>query len=126
MPFQSQQQAKAMFSAAEGKSSLGIPKSVGEEFVSASAGKPTSPLPEYVTARAGMKAKAKTHRGRRSKGKGPKALHQEGKTHLQNAVKATTPAAAMPHLFKAVRAMHAAKQAAEPAQGEPGMATGGY
>lgn len=29
----SEQQRKAMFAAAEGKSSLGIPKKVGEEFV---------------------------------------------------------------------------------------------
>jgi hypothetical protein len=103
-----------MFSAAQGKSNLGIPKSVGQDFVNASAGKPTSPLPEYVQAQQGAKAK-KTHRGRRSKGKGAKALHQEGKQHMATALKASTPGAALPHLFAAVRAMHAAKQASAPA-----------
>jgi hypothetical protein len=35
MPAKSQAQAKAMFAAAEGKSTLGIPQSVGAEFTAA-------------------------------------------------------------------------------------------
>jgi len=38
MPPVSQQQRKAMFAAAEGRSSLGIPKKVGQEFVNADRG----------------------------------------------------------------------------------------
>lgn len=114
MPFESQQQAKAMYAAASGKSTLGIPKSVGQEFAKASAGQPTSPLPEYVQAQQGFKARAKTHRGRRSKGKGAKAHHAEAKTHIANAAKEAKPAAALGHLFKAVRSMHAAKAASVP------------
>lgn len=36
MPFKSEQQRKAMYAAASGKSTLGIPKKVGQEFVQAS------------------------------------------------------------------------------------------
>jgi hypothetical protein len=35
MPAKSQAQARAMFAASEGKSTLGIPKSVGREFADA-------------------------------------------------------------------------------------------
>ena len=35
MPIVSQQQRKAMYAAAAGKSTLGIPKSVGKDFVAA-------------------------------------------------------------------------------------------
>jgi len=38
MPPVSQQQRKAMFAAAAGKSTLGIPKKVGKEFVKADKG----------------------------------------------------------------------------------------
>ena len=38
MPPVSQQQRKAMYAAAEGKSTLGIPKKVGAEFVGADKG----------------------------------------------------------------------------------------
>lgn len=38
MPPVSQQQRKAMFAAAAGKSTLGIPKKVGKEFVAADKG----------------------------------------------------------------------------------------
>ncbi len=103
-----------MYAAKAGDSTLGIPKSVGQEFVKDSAGQKTSPLPEHVQAQEGMKAKArKTHRGRRSKGKGAKAHHADAKDHIENARKEPTPAAALGHLFKAVRSMHAAKQAAD-------------
>jgi hypothetical protein len=135
MPFKSQAQAGAMYSAAEGKSNLGIPTSVGQQFVADSAGQKTSPLPEYVQAQQGAKARGRTHRGRRSKGKGAKAHHAEGKQHIAAAAKAPTPTAALGHLFKAVRSMHAAKSATVPAMpsdspptsnGPAGLATGGY
>ena len=93
--------------------------------------KPTSnPFPPEQQAQMGAK---KTHRGRRSKGKGPKAHQAEAKAHIQNASKATTPGAALPHLFAAVRSMHAAKNAAatpsdstQTQSGPAGLATGGY
>lgn len=119
MPFQSKAQAGAMFSAAAGKSTLGIPKAVGQTFVGASAGKPISPLPEYVQAQQGAKRAAKTHRGRRSKGLGAKMHQAAGQTHIANAAKASTPAASLGHLFKAVRSMHAAKQASQPSAPPP-------
>lgn len=114
MPFKSQAQSAAFHAAAEGRSTLGIPQGVAKKFVADSAGQQTSPLPEYVQAQQGMKRKSRTHRGRR--GKGAKAHHQEGKTHVQNAMKATTPAASLGHLFKAIRSMHAAKQATAPTE----------
>lgn len=39
MPLQSRQQAKAMFAAAAGNSTLGIPKKVGQEFTAGYHGK---------------------------------------------------------------------------------------
>lgn len=68
-------------------------------------------LPPEVQAQRGFK---KTHRGRRSKGKGAKAHQAQGQTHIANAAKAPTPAASLGHLFKAVRSMHAATQASAP------------
>ena len=47
MPFASKQQAKAMFAAASGKSTLGIPKSVGADFVNASHGMKVGKLPKF-------------------------------------------------------------------------------
>lgn len=55
MPFASKQQAKAMFSAASGKSTLGIPKSVGTDFVNASHGMKVGKLPKFKKPR-GFKA----------------------------------------------------------------------
>lgn len=49
--------------------------------------------------------KKKTHRGRRSQGKGPKEHHEEAKTHLMNAHKAGTPMDAKQHLFKALTSL---------------------
>ncbi len=48
MPAKSQAQARAMHAAAEGKSTLGIPKRVGKEFVAETRGKKVSKLPEHV------------------------------------------------------------------------------
>jgi len=50
MPMESKQQMKAMYAAAAGKSTLGIPKKVGKEFVKAGKAKPN--LPKTVTKRA--------------------------------------------------------------------------
>ena len=46
MPSVSQAQSRAMHAAAEGHSTLGIPKSVGKEFVAADAGSKVSNLPK--------------------------------------------------------------------------------
>lgn len=46
MPIVSEQQRKAMYSAAAGHSTLGIPKSVGKEFVAA--GPASKRLPKRV------------------------------------------------------------------------------
>lgn len=70
-----------------------------------------SPFPPEMQAQLGHKKK--THRGRRSRGKGPKDHHADAKTHMANAQQAPTPGHAMGHLFKAVRSLHAAKQAAD-------------
>jgi hypothetical protein len=48
MPVVSQAQNAAMHAAAEGSSTLGIPKKVGQEFVSASHGKSVKKLPKHV------------------------------------------------------------------------------
>jgi hypothetical protein len=49
MPIQSKAQNRAMRAAAEGRSTLGIPKSVGREFVAA--GKAKAKLPERKAAK---------------------------------------------------------------------------
>lgn len=76
-----------------------------------------SPFPPEMQAQRGHKAK--THRGRRSKGKGPRQLHTEAKAHAARAQSAPTPAAALPHLFAAVRSMHAAREAQQITDAEP-------
>jgi hypothetical protein len=43
MPIESKQQQKAMYAAAAGKSTLGIPKKVGKEFIKAGKAKPNPP-----------------------------------------------------------------------------------
>jgi len=115
MPVVSKAQNAAMHAAADGDSSLGIPKDVGQEFTSTP---PASPLPDYVQAQMGHKAaNRKAHRGRRGRGKGVKPaadLHAEAKTHMAAAQAAPTPQGAMNHLFKAVRSLHAAKQSQMP------------
>jgi hypothetical protein len=47
-PFASEAQRRAMYAAAEGNSTIGIPKKVGKEYVSASKDQDTSKLPEKV------------------------------------------------------------------------------
>jgi len=48
LPIKSEQQMRAMYAAAAGKSTLGIPKKVGKEFIKAGPAK--SKLPERKTA----------------------------------------------------------------------------
>ena len=50
MPIKSEQQMKAMYAAAAGKSTIGIPKKVGKEFVKA--GPASKNLPNKVQKRA--------------------------------------------------------------------------
>ena len=50
MPVKSEQQMKAMYAAAEGKSTLGIPKKVAKEFIKAGKAKPN--LPKTVSKKA--------------------------------------------------------------------------
>ena len=50
MPIKSEAQQKAMYAAAAGKSTLGIPKKVGKEFVAA--GKAQKNLPKRVPKKA--------------------------------------------------------------------------
>jgi hypothetical protein len=50
MPIKSKDQQAAMYAAAEGKSTLGIPKKVAKEFVKAGKAKPN--LPQKVQKRA--------------------------------------------------------------------------
>lgn len=48
MPSVSRKQNAAMHAAAEGRSTLGIPKKVGKEFVAADVGRKVGKLPEYA------------------------------------------------------------------------------
>lgn len=48
MPSVSQAQNAAMHAAAEGKSTLGIPESIGKEFVAADHGRKVKKLPKHV------------------------------------------------------------------------------
>jgi hypothetical protein len=48
MPMASQAQSAAMHAAAEGRSNIGIPQSVGRKFVSASHGQRVKSLPKRV------------------------------------------------------------------------------
>jgi hypothetical protein len=50
MPIKSEAQQKAMYAAAAGKSTVGIPKKVGKEFIKA--GKAQANLPQKVIKRA--------------------------------------------------------------------------
>jgi len=50
MPYKSENQRAAMYAAAAGKSTIGIPKKVGKEFVKA--GPSSNNLPKKVTKRA--------------------------------------------------------------------------
>lgn len=52
MPVVSKAQNAAMHAAAEGKSTLGIPKKVGREFIKASHGMHVKKLPKHVRKRA--------------------------------------------------------------------------
>lgn len=58
MPMLSKAQNAAMHAAAEGESTIGIPKSVGQEFVQASHGENVKALPEHKTQKRKAVAKA--------------------------------------------------------------------
>jgi hypothetical protein len=64
MPVVSKAQAGAMHAAAEGDSTLGIPQSVGKEFVQASHGMKVGKLPQHVGGEK-RKAVAKAMMGRK-------------------------------------------------------------
>jgi hypothetical protein len=112
-PMQSKAQNAAMHAAAQGNSTLGIPKSVGTDFVNASQGEPVSALPQRAGPSSPLEAstglpsgKKGTHRGRRSRGNGGSVnAHAEAKGHLANAQNASTPQASMAHLFKALSSL---------------------
>jgi hypothetical protein len=59
MPAVSKAQNAAMRAAASGHSTLGIPKKVGKEFVSATHGKEVSKMPEHIARRKHMRAAKK-------------------------------------------------------------------
>jgi len=65
MPAVSKAQARAMFAAAAGKSTLGIPEKVGAEFVGAGHGKSMKGLPEHVKSMRLRKAARKAKGGKR-------------------------------------------------------------
>ena len=54
MPSVSRQQQKAMFAAASGKSNIGIPKSVGQDFASADLARGPKKLPAKAPKRRGL------------------------------------------------------------------------
>lgn len=121
MPSVSDRQHRAMQAAAHGQSTLGIPKSVGREFVKADQQQPKRP--------------SKTHRGRRSRGNhalkmgfsesepasvaspdGQYHVHKDGSDHMGEANKALEKARAHPtkagtlkHLFVALSKLKKAK-----------------
>lgn len=61
MPFRSQQQAKAMYAAASGHSTLGIPASVGQKFVAHAAPGGIKKLPKRIHKAAKPKPKGAGH-----------------------------------------------------------------
>ena len=54
MPSVSRQQQKAMFAAASGKSNIGIPKKVGEDFAAADIARGPKKLPMRASKRSGL------------------------------------------------------------------------
>jgi hypothetical protein len=108
MPSTSRAQQKAMFAAAAGKSTLGIPQKVGEEFSRA----------DTIGGMTGLPAK-KTHRGARS---GP------GSSHLNALIKAHASgdyAGAKTHAFNLGNAIHKHLQGqADPVAQSPGVPRG--
>lgn len=112
MPSLSSSQMRAMRAAAEGKSTLGIPKSVGQEFAKADEAQDTpSPFPEHVQAQQGFKRFSKTHRGRRSLRQSPPSTasptdhHAVAKGALAKAAAASSPQASLKHLFHALSSL---------------------
>src|SRR5690348_11690081 len=121
MPMLSKAQNAAMHAAAQGKSTLGIPKSVGQDFVSASHGESVSALPQRVAqapqaprvsssiqAQTGFAA-PKRRRGRHAKQAGaanPKT-HQQHRAALNQAYAKGDFSAAKTHALNLAKALHA-------------------
>jgi len=61
MPMRSQDQSAAMHAAAAGRSTLGIPRSVGQKFVAESHGQNVKALPKHKARRTIRSAYAKRH-----------------------------------------------------------------
>lgn len=61
MPTVSRAQQKAMHAAAEGRSTLGIPASVGKEFAAADHARGPAKLPEHVGKHSGFTGAMKAH-----------------------------------------------------------------
>lgn len=109
MPVVSQSQNAAMHAAAQGHSTLGIPASVGKDFVNASHGVNVSALPQRAPTSAlesmtGMPT-GKTHRGKRSRGKGPKNHAASAQQHAKDV---TSAMAAGDHAKAKTSALHLA------------------
>lgn len=76
----------------------------------------TSPFSPEEQAQMGQRAKSRTHRGRRSKGKGPKPNHMaDANAHIQKAHADPTPQGTTAHLFRALSSLKKAAKA-EPAE----------
>jgi hypothetical protein len=124
MPVVSQQQNAAMHAAASGNSTLGIPASVGKEFVNASHGQNVSALPQRaltspLEAMTGMPS-GKTHRGKRSRGNGPKnappglAKAQQHASDVSSAMASGNHAQAKTSALHLANALHAFQKKAAP------------
>ncbi len=96
MPPVSDAQRKAMYAASEGKSTLGIPKSVGQEFVGGASG---------VEGLTGLPKKKPIRRGRHA-GK-PKATPESAHAELTEAMGGQDHAKKKSAAFALMRALHA-------------------
>ncbi len=124
MPPVSQNQNAAMHAAAEGKSTLGIPKKVGQDFVTADHGRSIADLPSHV----GNPPHRKIRRGKRGKG-GPKGSPKDHHKNVGMALEKGDHAAARSHAFALVRSLNvptdaAPVQVAQPAEPKPAKPSG--
>lgn len=125
MPVVSQQQNAAMHAAAQGHSTLGIPASVGKDFVNASHGMHVSALPQRVQSplesMTGLPS-GKTHRGKRSRGKGPKnhaAVATQHAKDVASAMASGDHAKAKTSALHLANALHAITKKPAPTLGAP-------
>lgn len=118
MPSVSQAQNRAMHAAAEGNSTLGIPKSVGQEFVSADQGSKVGALPE----KADPKSKHPKRRGKRGRGRAKHVNHTPALQRLQQAHEAVSRGditQGMHHIGHALNHLRQAARTTAPAQPQP-------